>query len=433
MLSFIQACACGRSFLTAAWAIIGFTSILVLFVRFGRTGKIEPVLLITALLLNVCPVLLMAANRSEIKNIPADGLVSFFGNLPFALYILIAVLSAVFCAAELKKEIKLYQNIITPGSVREAINDLPEGLSFSETDGRPVLVNHCMYELAQELTGQPLQNCAEFWQRLEDGTEHETVKRMREGGNPVFVLRGGSVWSFVKTDIVIGGKVYNQITASDITKQHELSLALKENNKLLQDQHKRLRELLANIEQQKREEEILASKVRIHGELGRCVLTTRLILSEGCCDEKTAAAAGLWQDVIEKMRAGFSGQQSEENNTKARLEEAAAAMGCKIEFSGNLPDDEEASYLILTAAREAVTNAVRHAGADRVTVEITETEMEYSAVIYDNGFPKTVSVKAGGGLDGLRQKIERAGGELEVKCENGVRLCVRLIKQKGIL
>ncbi|MGM9936604.1 MAG: hypothetical protein ACI38A_04615 [Candidatus Ornithomonoglobus sp.] len=61
------------------------------------------------------------------------------------------------------------------------------------------------------------------------------------------------------------------------------------------------------------------------------------------------------------------------------------------------------------------------------------SDLEYCAVIYDNSFPKTVSVKAGGGLDGLRQKIERAGGELEVKCENGVRTYVRLMKQEGMM
>lgn len=74
---------------------------------------------------------------------------------------------------------------------------------------------------------------------------------------------------------------------------------------------------------------------------------------------------------------------------------------------------------------------MRHAGADKVTAEITDTDTAYSAVIYDNGSSNADGLKEGGGLSGLRKKIERAGGQLDIKCENGIRLYVRLLKQRG--
>ena len=170
--------------------------------------------------------------------------------------------------------------------------------------------------------------------------------------------------------------------------------------------------------------------MRVHGQFGQCVLTTRRALVEKCSAKELKNIVCLWENITEQMRTGLSDTKYDEDNTKVQLENAAAALGCKIEFFGVLPEDNDISYLILTAVREAVINAVRHAGADKVTVEITETAMSYSAVIYDNASKNIYKLKEGGGLGGLRKKIERAGGQLDVKCENGVRLYVRLLKQK---
>lgn len=428
MISFIYLSDCARSFLVAAWSVIAMLMIFLFCVRFSRAKKSDPILLTAALLLTVWLVLLMAANRGEMRNIPADGLIFWVGSLPLAVYILIMVLSVAFCTVTLKKEIRLYRNIIPPGAIREAIDDLTDGLGFFETDGFPVLVNHHMYELALELTGNHLQNGEEFWRNL---SEFSPEKQIQSGDNPVFIRSDGSVWSFSKLVLDIDEKPYIQITAADITRQYQLSQVLKENNELLDKQRKRLQTMLANIVQLKREEEVLESKVRVHARFGWCVLTTRRALAEECSAEELENILELWKSITAEMRAGLSDAQYDEDNTKVQLEEAAAAVGCKIEFSGALPDDSAAAYLILTAVREAVTNAVRHAGADKVTAEITDTDTAYSAVIYDNGSSNADGLKEGGGLSGLRKKIERAGGQLDIKCENGIRLYVRLLKQRG--
>lgn len=428
MIGFIQLSDCVRSFLVAAWSVIAMLMIFLFCVRFVRAKKPDPISLTAALLLTVWLVLLMAANRSEIKNIPANGLILWIGSLPLAVYISVMVLSAAFCVMSLKNEIRLYRNIIPPGAIREAIDDLTDGLGFFETDGFPVLVNHHMYELALELTGKHLQNGEEFWRDL---SEISPEKQIQSGDNPVFIRSDGSVWSFSRLVLDIDEKPYIQITAADITRQYQLSQALEENNRLLDKQRKRLQTMLANIAQLKRDEEILESKVRVHARFGRCVLTTRRALAEECSAEALENIAELWRSITAEMRAGLSDAQYDEDNTKTQIEDAAEAVGCEIEFSGALPKDSDTAYLILSAVREAVTNAVRHAGADKVTVEITETDSAYSAVIYDNGDKKADDLKEGGGLGGLREKIERAGGQLDIKCENGVRLYVRLLKQKG--
>ncbi len=430
MISFIQLSECGRSFLTALWSVIAMLSMLLFAVRLRRTKRPEPVSLILALLLTVWLVFIMTAHRSEMNNAAADGLTVWAGSVPYGVYIFIMLLYALFCGAELKKETELYRNVISAGIIREAIDDLSGGLGFFETDGFPVLVNHHMYELALELTGQHLQNGALLWQSLSENPQISPEKRLNGGTNPVFICADGEVRSFSRTVLEIEDKSYIQITAADVTKQYQLSMVLKENNELLHKQQERLRALLANIVQLKHEEEMLASKVRVHAQLGQCVLAARRVLAQDCSDEKSESAAQRWESVIGNMRSGFCDAGGDADDARAQLEEAAAAMGCKIEFSGALPHDSDAAYLILSAVREAVTNAVRHAGADTVTAELTRTDTEYCAVIYDNGSKKADFVSEGGGLGGLREKIERAGGRLDVECKNGVRLYIRLLKQK---
>lgn len=430
MISFIHLSDCIRSFLIAAWSVTAIFMILLFCVRFNRTKKPDPILLTAALLLTVWLILLMAAHRGKINTITADGLILWVGGLPLAVYISVMILSVAFFGMALKKEIRLYKNIIPSSVIHEAIDDLTDGLGFFKTDGFPVLVNHNMYELALNLTGHHLQNGEEFWNNLSENIGILYGKQLQSGNNPVFICSDETVWRFYKIVLEIDDKPYIQITATNITKQYKLSLVIKKNNKMLDKQHKRLQALLSNIAQLKREEEILESKVRVHGQFGQCVLTTRRALVEKCSAKELKNIVCLWENITEQMRTGLSDTKYDEDNTKVQLENAAAALGCKIEFFGILPEDNDISYLILTAVCEAVINAVRHAGADKVTVEITETAMSYSAVIYDNASKNIYKLKEGGGLGGLRKKIERAGGQLDVKCENGVRLYVRLLKQK---
>lgn len=428
MISFMQLPSLAKSFLLMLYCIVILFAMYLTFVRIVRMKRPEPVSTAVTLVLLALMMMFKAAIKCEARQLPADYPVSAADRLPVAVIILIPAVSAAYCIRGLLKEADIYRNTVTSGAIKEAIDDVPVAVSFFEPNGLPVLVNHRMYELALEFTGRQLQGCEEFWGKLSEASKAEADNQLQNVNSPVLTRLDGSVWSFCKKNLEINGKSYTQITASDITKRYRLGLELKEKNALLDKQYHRLHAMLTNIVQIKHDEEILASKVRIHGQFGQCVLTTRRMLINGSSEEDIESVAGLWRSMTGKIRAGFA-EEMDEDNTKAQLEEATAAMGCGIKFKGALPENDYAAYLILSAVREAVTNAVRHADADTVTAEITQTDTEYSAIIYDNGSKKPESIKEGGGLGGLRQKIERAGGRLEVKCENGVRLYVRLLRK----
>jgi signal transduction histidine kinase len=76
------------------------------------------------------------------------------------------------------------------------------------------------------------------------------------------------------------------------------------------------------------------------------------------------------------------------------------------------PDLETAIYRLV---QESLSNAARHAHADRVRVEVIEGECDVHILIADdgNGFD-TDAPSSGFGLTGMRERIALAGGELRI-------------------
>jgi signal transduction histidine kinase len=73
-------------------------------------------------------------------------------------------------------------------------------------------------------------------------------------------------------------------------------------------------------------------------------------------------------------------------------------------------------------AQEAVTNAVRHAHAERVSVLIEERDRRIIMVIEDDGIglePGEVEREGRLGLVGMRERIEMLGGNLLVESAPG--------------
>ncbi|WP_330461950.1 histidine kinase [Streptomyces sp. NBC_00820] len=91
---------------------------------------------------------------------------------------------------------------------------------------------------------------------------------------------------------------------------------------------------------------------------------------------------------------------------------------------------EEAEAALAWALREAVTNVVRHSGADRCTVELLRRQTLDGPVlelaVEDNGSGGS-GTGPGNGLTGLTERLEKAGGSLEAgRAKHGFRLVARV-------
>ena len=159
--------------------------------------------------------------------------------------------------------------------IKEAFDNLPNGVAFFNEKGLLVLCNHAMHRLAFALTGKDLQSLFEMQNALEHLPESASVAR--DGG--LFLLPGNKAWrlSIVKVADRYGD-VYTQMVAADITELYQSRLALEESNRRLVEHGKRLRDLSANINAVTREEEVLHMKMRVHDDVGRSVIAARQLL-----------------------------------------------------------------------------------------------------------------------------------------------------------
>ena len=381
--------------------------------------------LLGLLLISLDLLYLLEIHKSLPLGRPISLIGNWLGNLSWIWHIMVLTLAGLYCLREMLEEKRIAATTITLGSIREALENLPSALCFSGENGLPLLTNRSMYRLSEELTGHILLNIGEFWQELSQLEGHKHIKRIQAGSQPIFHWTDGTIRQFSQTRLLINGEPYLQTTATDITRLYNLSQELAQNNVALDHQHSRLKKLTEEIVNIKREEEILLSKAKIHDQLGHCVLTSRRFLVQPDGEAETILA--LWQDVIEKLEiSAYDSYSNGDDNKLGQLLEAAATLDCAIEFDGVLPENQKTTYLLLTAVREAVTNAVRHAEANQVTVRLTYTDKLLTATITDNGTNHPTTITEGGGLTNLRYRVEQAGGEMKTLCNYGVQLHLQL-------
>lgn len=76
-------------------------------------------------------------------------------------------------------------------------------------------------------------------------------------------------------------------------------------------------------------------------------------------------------------------------------------------------NDPALAETLLRLVQESLTNAVRHAGADRVSVEISREGERVMLRIEDDGMVKGV-IREGNGMAGMRERVEASRGDFRV-------------------
>jgi signal transduction histidine kinase len=80
---------------------------------------------------------------------------------------------------------------------------------------------------------------------------------------------------------------------------------------------------------------------------------------------------------------------------------------------------------IVAAAREAMTNAAKHAGATHAAIEVWVDRGELVAEVRDDG-AGGAHAAPGGGLAGLADRLSAVGGAVTVSSPRGAGTCVRI-------
>jgi signal transduction histidine kinase len=185
-------------------------------------------------------------------------------------------------------------------------------------------------------------------------------------------------------------------------------------------------------------EERLRISHELHDAVGHHLTALRLNLevaartAEGRAREPVAAAQGIAQLLIAEVRRAVDQLGEPErldlgSALRALVEEMPRprihlSLPASLQIGGGA-----GALIVLRCAQEIATNAARHAGAENLWLEISEGAGLLELKARDDG-RGAAEVRAGSGLRGLRERLERAGGALTIATSPGAgfTLCASL-------
>jgi len=181
--------------------------------------------------------------------------------------------------------------------------------------------------------------------------------------------------------------------------------------------------LLAQLAEQSRTAERLRIARELHDALGHHLTAMSLNLevaahqTSGAAHDHVRAAQSLARlllgDVRELAYAMKQGRATNLLEGLARLAEIVPVPAVHLDVPPGLHvDDPRRAHALLRCAQEFVTNAIRHAGARNIWIALrVGAELELTA--RDDGVGAG-ELRPGGGLSGLRERLEELGGSLVV-------------------
>ncbi len=311
---------------------------------------------------------------------------------------------------------------ITLASVKEAMDNLPDGLCYYDDNGIVLSVNLTMNEISYVLTGGPIADGKAFFDRImsREGTDDSIF--LPSAGEPMLKLETGDVYSFMHKCIKSDRNVINELIAVDITEEYNAGELLKSQNERLKEQKERLLEFGDNVTDYTIEKELLQAKIRIHDDFGKALLSAkRYLLAE---NEDRERLLDIWRTNVVLLEKEDTGRNTD---IYSSVMQAANDVGVKIIVNGQLPGEGNAAELVLTALRECVTNTFRHAKGDELYVKVDASdELDLVVEMTNNGRPPKGRIQATGGLGNLLRSARRMGASLTIESKPAFKLTLRI-------
>ncbi len=429
-MSFLSLNATAQGYV-AALMMLNFIVLLVAFIAELMT-KCHIVKRITLFLCMIISILCFSAfvERIYFENAESDTelweVVKFVDAVPVFIYVIGGIAMLTYAVYAIGSTFQNNRNTINRFSVKEAIENLPSGIAFMSKDRELCLANHVMNGLSKEITGKPLHSGRKFWEDILAMKNEDTCVLKSE--EPAYALPTGEIWQFSKTTCTWNGESYDEVKATDITQLYKLRENTRNINEKLSKQQQRLKELTDRIEENMEEQVAVNMKVNFHDNFGNLLTLTKKTLREAPDIDESRTLIRYWEDLTDMIY-----ELSSDEKHKLTLEQIKLfgnKLGLELQIEGELPMWEEHKMVILLCVNEMLKNTYRYASADKLVVQMNETVDEILVRIYNDDKNPPREMKEGGGLSGLRQRIERAGGEMKLLCESGVTMLVKLYKEK---
>lgn len=216
-------------------------------------------------------------------------------------------------------------------------------------------------------------------------------------------------------------KIYNNIEISliDITDLYHLQEKEEEQNKKIKENNNKLLLALKNIDELEKEKNLLKLKNEYHDIIGYRLALFNKYLESGNKDKNDLLFLldSIYEDFNSKL-----GNKEKLNN----LIKMYHVIGINIELSGSLPLDENVSVIFFEIIREAITNAIIHAGSENIKIVINlDEENTIMSITNDGKKPKNV-IFENEGIKGMRKKLSSINGNLKIVVDDTFKLIIKV-------
>ena len=134
-------------------------------------------------------------------------------------------------------------------------------------------------------------------------------------------------------------------------------------------------------------------------------------------------AKGLASALLRKVRDVVSTLRDAERfvlrDALETLAQSVPTPVIHVEITADVRVSPEQAHTLMRCAQEAVTNAVRHAQAANLWLQVTADGEGVRLVARDDGQATPTAAGAGSGLRGMRERVESLGGRLLLKNATG--------------
>ena len=299
-------------------------------------------------------------------------------------------------------------------AIKESFDNLPAAICIFNAKGLVRLMNRRMLAVGSWLLGSGIQTLGELQAILQNPPETVTKDAAMPG---VYHFPDGGALRFSEHEITDrNGQRYTEVIAADVSELMAVNARLDAANEAL----RKLGEEMADIV---REEEILNMKIRVHDDIGYSPLSVRRAYWQ-CEDmEQLHTLAEQRRTTIRLLHADVPDAPID------ALEYAtlrAKELGAAVELTGDFPKSTAAQELFSLAIRECTSNCIRHAGGARIFADCRLTQTTAVLTITNDGMIPEAPICEGGGLTGLRRRVEQAQGTMDIQSRPRFALTIEL-------
>lgn len=309
---------------------------------------------------------------------------------------------------------------IGKNSIKESMDNLPDGICFSKMDGTPLLVNRRMQELSYQVFGKRLVNDVMCERLIEEGKIKANATILQD--NPIVIKSADKTWLIQ----VIYHDSIRETLAYDVSLEWALLGEIKKKNKEINDANLRLKDYQKKVGEYTRKKEILEAKISIHDKIGQSLIYFKHYLEKkNNSVEERNKLIKLW---TESLLILDENKEEPNNSSWEKLLSTAESIGVNIHVSGELPSYERDRNVLVGIVHEALNNAIRHGEAKNVWISLVEDQIKIYCDISNDGVVKSTAIKERGGLKNIRERLKLYGGEMQIVKEPRFSLQISWIK-----